>query len=119
MKRLLVWTACTLLLTGCTTVGGPSASTLAQIGPGMGRAEVVALLGPPVARSFREKGEALQYCGTGLDTTDRYDTIWLMDGQVVALTSNRGGGVGMCSANMPSVDWGQAPPEILVRIEHR
>lgn len=80
---------------------------------------VVAKMGEPGNRSFREKAEAWQYCHTGvLAPTDSYTTIWLLDGRVIALTSQHAAfGIGECEEFFPEVDWGQAPPDVRIALK--
>lgn len=90
-----------------------------SVEPGMSRGEVFALLGDPVARSFRDHAEALQYCrdgGLGNDY-NHYTTVWLLDGKVKALTQQSKMEIFTnCRQAMPEVDWGQVPPDISVEL---
>lgn len=114
MHRLLL-TAC-ILLGACATAGVVTREQVAQVNPGMSSSEVMTLLGAPGDRSFREHAEAWQYCRDGA-FSDAYQTVWLVDGVVTSLTSHTLPPRGPCDAYYRSVDWGQAPPDVRLRIE--
>ena len=92
---------------------------LLKVSPGQTKDEIAKLLGPPGNRTFLDAAEAWQYCRTGI-STDEYTTLWFKDGTVRALTTlNAAIAQGFCSGRWPPVDWGQAPPDIRVRVEQR
>lgn len=99
-------------LCGCATTGTAPKEALQSVQPGMKRAEVIALLGEPGNRSFREDVEALQYCRKAGPVADylEFDTVWLRNATVAAYTTARRKIIlaSSCS-NFPAVDWSQAP----------
>lgn len=102
------------LITACATNGVIQKSM--DIQPGMSRADVVNVLGAPQNRSFKENAEALQYCTTGA-MSDQYVNVWLVDGEVIALTNYTDESGFLCSGDMREIDWGQAPADIRIAIE--
>lgn len=83
----------------------------------MSKSEVTQILGSPRNRSFRENAEVLQFCRTG-NIADEYVNVWLLDGKVKALTNYKDTSGFLCSDDMREVDWGQAPADIWIAIEH-
>jgi hypothetical protein len=114
--RLLLIGLSSLVLVSCAT----SPSILKQsmlIEPGMSKAEVVDILGAPRNRSFRDNVEVLQFCRTG-NLADEYVNVWLLNGTVKALTNYKDTSGFLCGDEMREVDWGQAPPDIRIALEH-
>ena len=107
-----------IVLSGCSSTGAVSGlqEKSMQIRPGTTNDEVVALLGLPGDRTFRGKGEAWQYCSTGF-SQDRYITVRFYEGVVEGLTTyNRSDAVGVCTQTFTSVDWGQAPDNLRIKL---
>lgn len=113
--RILAYGLC-VLLGACATAGVVTREQVAQVNSGMSSGEAMALLGAPGDRSFREHAEAWQYCRDGA-FSDAYQTVWLVDGVVTSLTSDVRRPEGPCDAYYRSIDWGQAPPDVRLRIE--
>jgi hypothetical protein len=115
-RRLVIPFCC--LLAACQSAG-EFRTQAAAVRAGDSADTVIARMGDPGSRSFRGKAEAWQYCQTGvLSPTDSYTTVWLLEGQVVAMTTKRAAfGVGDCSAFFPEIDWGQAPPDVRIAVE--
>jgi len=113
MKRIIL-TCGFILVSACASNGVISKSMAIQ--PGMSRADVVEVLGAPQNRSFKEDAEALQYCTTGA-MSDQYVNVWLVDGEVIALTNYTDETGFLCSGDMREIDWGQAPADIRIAIE--
>jgi hypothetical protein len=108
-----------LVLAACSTAGATSRSKLALVSPGMSKEQVIELLGPPGGRSFRDRGEALQYCRTGF-SSDEYTIIWLVDGTVRSMTTSLETiAMGNCGGKYPPIDWGQVPPDVRIAIERK
>ncbi len=115
MRMFGVLTA--VIVSACASQGVPDRANFMSVNPGMSREEVVSLLGQPGDRTFRGRGEALQYCRPGI--FDEYTTIWLVDGRVASLTRMEADtGIGSCFS-YPAIDWGQAPPDVRISIENR
>jgi hypothetical protein len=118
MKGVLLLVLFSFLYTGCTTTG--SVSNLheksMEIGPGVTKDKVVEILGMPGDRSFRGAAEAWQYCSTGF-SQDKYITVWLYEDIVEGLTTyTRSDALGTCTQTFSSVDWGQAPNNLKVKL---
>lgn len=110
--------AVSLCLAGCATAGNVTPDQVAQVNPGMTSAQVLQVMGAPGARSFREQAEAWQYCRDTMFQDD-YQTVWIVEGVVVSLTNQSLPPGGPCAGyyGMVAVDWGQAPPDVRIRIE--
>ena len=113
-----------LLTTGCGT--NPSSSNedikqkAMQIGPGMAKRDVIALMGPPEQRSFRGQAEALTFCGWTVFQGFLTYTVWLLEASVVAMTDDMiHTGAGDCSQFLSPVDWGQAPADLKIALDVR
>lgn len=110
MARALLVSAA-LLLSACSTAGVTSREAAELVTVGQSRAEIVAKMGQPGARSFRGDVEALQYCRTGM-MTDLYWTIWLRAGLVIGVNASQDAtSPGVCNGHFPPVDWASAPGE--------
>jgi hypothetical protein len=94
-------------------------SQTASLNPGP-KEQVLAVLGPPGDRSFSGHAEAWQYCRTGMQS-DTFTTVWFVDGKVYRVTNQDAALVewGPCSTKYPTVDWGQVPADLKIRIEQR
>lgn len=118
MRNFMFVALATLLLSGCSTTGAVSnmQEKSMQIHPGSSKNEVLAMLGSPGDRSFKGRGEAWQYCSTGL-SQDKYMTVWFYEGIVEGLTTyNRSDAVGICTQTFSSVDWGQVPNDLKIKL---
>ena len=111
-----------LLVAGCGT--NPSSNNeeikqrAMQIDPGMNKQEVIALMGPPEQRSFRGQAEALTFCGWTVFQGFLTYTIWFFEEAVVAMTDDMvHTGAGDCSQFLSPVDWGQAPPDVRIKLD--
>lgn len=93
-------------------VGGPALAGTAEVQPGMDRSQVIAAMGEPRNRAFQGSTEALQYCkAPGLIANGiTFTTIWLQDGKVFAMTTQRKKiGVSGSCRSAPAIDWNSAP----------
>ena len=107
------------IFSGCSTTGSVSdmQAKSMQIHPGSTKDEVMSILGMPGDRSFNSKGEAWQYCSTGF-SHDKYMTVWFYEGIVHGLTSyTRTDVMGICTQTFSSVDWGQAPDDLKIKLK--
>lgn len=114
MKHALLLAA--LFLGACETAGNVTREQVSQINPGMSAAQVRTALGEPGNRSFRGSAEAWQYCRDAF-YRDEYQTVWLVEGAVVSLTTYTLSPEGSCAAYYRAIDWGQAPPDVRIRLE--
>ena len=117
MKRLTLIVLCVLAV-GCSSTGRVSDVREATllISYGDSKQSVLDKLGVPGDRSFRENGEAWQYCSTGF-SKDSYATVWFRDESVVAVTTSSAYIVdGFCNGAFPTVDWGQMPAYTTIEI---
>lgn len=112
------WMLLAFAVAGCATTGSVSniQEKSMHIRPGTSSDQVLALLGTPGDRSFKGNAEAWQYCSTGF-SHDQYVTVWLFEGKVEGLTTyNRSDAMGVCSQTFTSIDWGQAPDDLKVKL---
>jgi len=93
------------IMLGCASTG----KAVAQLEPGMSKQRVLAILGQPADRSFRDKDEALQYQEIAGFGQCKYTTVWLRDGRLVGVSTRRGGSVAGCGLGSQPVDWSQFP----------
>ncbi|MDA8006577.1 MAG: hypothetical protein MPJ81_00020 [Gammaproteobacteria bacterium] len=102
------------LLVGCASLQGKAVA----IEPGTTRAAVLKIMGPPQERSFQgSRDEALQYCSAGFLHHD-YLIVWLRDGKVHGMTSYKQDGNSLfCYDKIRTVDWGQAPYDLRIKID--
>lgn len=107
-----------IVLCGC---GGPNLrSQVASLDPGSSKEQVLAVLGPPGERTFSGNAEAWQYCRTGMQF-DTYVTVWFVGGKVYRVTTQDAALMewGYCSTKYPTIDWGQVPADVRVKVEQR
>lgn len=115
LRSIVAATACAMLC-ACSTAGVVNRAAFMQMQPGMTRDAVIATMGEPGNRTFRDESEALQYCRTGM-MTDEYFTVWLVRGVVRAVsTENAYIAEGSCGGRYPTMDWSKAPSEVRVAI---
>jgi len=112
----------TLLMVGCGTYPSSNNEEIKQkamqIGSGMNKQEVIALMGSPEQRSFRGQAEALTFCGWTVFQGFLIYTVWFFEEAVVAMTDDYvHTGAGDCSQFLSPVDWGQAPPDVRIKLD--
>lgn len=119
MSKYRVIAALTLIVTGCSAGTGVVDDLRAktnQISYGDSKGSVIALLGQPGDRSFRETDEAWQYCEGGMSTF-LYSTVYFKNATVYAVTSSTdmpGAFVYNCIEQFPEIDWGQVPADTTI-----
>lgn len=106
MNKILILMIGLALLSGCSTYLTKKSYEIDQ---GMTKADVIKLMGIPDRRSWRDKGEALQYSEISGFGQCSYIVVWLYDGLVSGVTSRSGASVGGCGLGAAEVDWGQMP----------
>ncbi len=118
MKGIRLLVLLSVVLAGCSTTGSVSnlQGKSMEIRPGVTKDEVVEILGMPGDRSFRGAAEAWQYCSTGF-SQDKYITVWFLEDVVEGLTTyTRTDAFGTCAQTFTSVDWGQAPDNLKMKL---
>src|SRR5712692_966002 len=87
----------------------------ALINHGDQKDQVIAVMGPPDDRQFRDKNEVWQYCvtGAGFGYHD-YRMIWFYDGHVTAVNSYKDSTPGSsCVGHFKPVKWEDAPDQTI------
>jgi len=110
MKRILCAAVVPLLLGGC----GNLDKKTAMIGPGDTKDQVVSVMGPPDDRQFKGSQEAWQYCKSGAGVAPMFGyndfrIIWIDQGKVSGITSNKSSRPGNCMTEIKSIRWEEAP----------
>lgn len=108
LRRLIAGAALSFCLVATADAAGLTKAQLAKVEPGMTRAQLSELLGSPQKRTFAGRMEAFQYCSTGL-VNDEYTTVWLLDGKVAGLDTEKRDSWWSCEAGFPQIDWSGAP----------
>jgi hypothetical protein len=96
-----------LMSAGCASTG----KAVANLEPGMTKQQVLAILGPPADRSFREKDEAWQYSEVAGFGQCKYTIAWIADDKLVGVSTRRGASVAGCGLGSEEVDWRQMPAQ--------
>jgi hypothetical protein len=95
-------------LAGCS--GGQLMKKSVQIEPGYSKSEVLAILGSPENRQFRDDDEAWQYCETEAGFGhDDFVLVWFHKGQVTGINTYKNQQFGPCSAFFRTIRWEDAP----------
>ena len=111
MSRFFLATTLVLMLSAC----GNLEKRVISINPGDTREQVVAAMGAPEDRQFRDAEEAWQYCqtGAGFGYHD-HRVIWFRNGKVTGITSVKSTRPGTsCVAGIKSIRWEEAPDYVL------
>jgi hypothetical protein len=102
---------CLATLSACGSLEKKSA----LINPGDQKAQVLAVMGPPQDRQFRDKNEVWQYCvtGAGFGYHD-YRMVWFYDGRVTGITSYKDSTpASSCQGHFKAVNWEEAPDKTI------
>jgi uncharacterized protein YceK len=89
---------------GCVSVR----SRMTSVNPGMSKDDVIAVMGQPGDRQFKDNLEAMQWCSTG-GMADDYVVVWFQNGKVTGMNSYGNSSAGLCSNYYRQVRWEDAP----------
>lgn len=110
MKNILLLVILGLIIAGCATVD----KAFFEINESDSKESVISRLGPPENRQFKGKNEAFQYCTTGTSFgVSTFNIIWFYDGKVTGVSSYSLNRAGMCSGHFQTINWEDAPDQVI------